>query len=102
MSKDKVKKIVCSYAAELKKSNFPFASIFWFGSTAKGLANKFSDIDVAIFSDKLRRFENSSALWMAGSNVDGRIEPHGFTVADFNDKNNPMVNEIKKTGIRIV
>lgn len=33
--------------------------------------------------------------------IDDRIEPIGFTVKDFQNNIDPMVHEIKKTGIRI-
>ena len=103
MSNAKAKKIVEEYAERLKKENYPFSSVYLFGSQAKGKAGKWSDIDVAVVSNKLRRNndENRFLLWKIRRGVDSRIEPHGFTVKDFEDINDPMVYEIKKTGIRI-
>ena len=104
MSNIKAKKIVKKYAEKLKKENYPFSAIYLFGSHAKGKAHKWSDIDVAIISDKMKRNrdKNRFLLWQIRREVDTTIEPHGFTVKDFQDINDPMVYEIRKTGIRIV
>ncbi len=104
MSKVAVKKIVKKYAERLKERNYPFAAIYLFGSYAKGKAHKWSDIDEAVVSDKMKknRLANENLLWYIRRDVDSMIEPYGFTVKDFQDNNDPMVHEIKKTGIRIV
>ena len=104
MSRIKAEKIVKKYAAELKAKKYPFSEIYLFGSYANGKANRWSDIDVAIISDKLKKNwnKNEDILWRYTIGVDSRIEPIGFTVKDFQDDSNPMVYEIKKTGIKIV
>ncbi|MBU1179423.1 nucleotidyltransferase domain-containing protein [Patescibacteria group bacterium] len=104
MSKTEARKIVEQYAQKLKEENYPFSAIYLFGSHAKGKAGKWSDIDVAVVSEKLKRNENvnSSLLWKLRRKVDLRIEPHGFTPKDFKNTVDPMVYEIRKTGIRIV
>ena len=104
MPNARAKKIVKKYADKLKAENYPVSAVYLFGSQAKSKARKWSDIDVAIVSDKLKRNfdENSLKLWITREGIDDRIEPHGFTVKDFKDINDPMVYEIRKTGIRIV
>lgn len=99
-----IKKIVKSYATELTKHNFKFSAIFLFGSNAKGKANEFSDIDIAVVSDKFKRnrHKNENTLWYLRRNIDSRIEPHAFTVEDFQNKADPMVHEIKTTGIQVI
>ena len=103
MSKVEAKKIVKKYAEKLKEKNYPFKTIYLFGSFAKNKSHKWSDIDVAIVSDKLKRNrdKNRFLLWDLRMDVDTRIEPHGFTVKDFQNECDPMVYEIKKTGIKI-
>lgn len=103
MSKIDAKKIVKKYAEKLKEKNYPFAAIYLFGSYAKGKAHRWSDIDVAVISDKMKRNRDKGRflLWHIRRDVDSMIEPHGFTVKDFQDDNDPMVHEIKKTGVRI-
>ena len=103
MSNAETKKIVKKYAEKLKKENYPFSAVYLFGSYAKGKTNKWSDIDTAVISDRLKTDwnRNEDVLWKYAFGVDSRIEPIGFTVKDFEDINDPMVYEIKKTGIRI-
>jgi len=103
MSKVEAKKVVKEYAEKLRRENYPFSAVYLFGSYAKGKSRKWSDIDVAVVSDKLKRNrdKNRFLLWHIRREVDSRIEPHGFTVKDFQDINDPMVYEIKKTGIKI-
>lgn len=103
MSKIDAKKIVKRYAEKLKEENYPFAAIYLFGSYAKGKAHKWSDIDVAVVSDKMKRNRDKGRflLWHIRRGIDSMIEPHGFTVKDFQDDSDPMVYEIKKTGVRI-
>ncbi|MBI4272504.1 hypothetical protein HY621_01480 [Candidatus Uhrbacteria bacterium] len=74
---------------------------FWLARKKK--ANIWSDIDVAVVSDKLQRNldKNRLLLWDLRMSVDTRIEPHGFTVKEFASSADPIVYEIKKTGVRI-
>ena len=54
MSRIEAKKIVRKYAEKLKKENYSFQMIYLFGSFAQNKSHKWSDIDVAIISDKLK------------------------------------------------
>ncbi|OGF22791.1 hypothetical protein A2Y83_03990 [Candidatus Falkowbacteria bacterium RBG_13_39_14] len=78
-------------------------AIYLFGSYAKGKPDKWSDIDLAVVSDNLKRNrdKNKFLLWKLRMGVDTRIELHGFTRQDFKNDCDPMVYEIKKTGIRV-
>jgi|SRR5680860_367206 len=104
MSNTEAKKIVKKYAEKLRERKYPFSAIYLFGSYAKGTSHKWSDIDVAVISDRLKgnRDKDRFLLWHIRRDVDSMIEPHGFTVKDFQDDCDPMVSEIKKTGIKIV
>lgn len=104
MSKIKARKIVKKYAQKLKQEKFPFSAIYLFGSCVSGKPSKWSDIDVAVVSQKLRQNidKNRFLLWCFRRDVDLRIEPHGFSPEDFQDVCNPMAFEIKKTGIQII
>jgi predicted nucleotidyltransferase len=100
----KIKDIVIKYAEELKKNNFSFEAIYLFGSYAKKRANRWSDIDLAVVSDQFKRnsIEKELFLWKIGRKIDSKIEPIGFSVEDFNDFYNPIVYEIKTTGVRVM
>ena len=104
MEKTKTIKIVKKYAKKLKEEKFPFSSVYFFGSRAKGTHHKDSDIDIDIISPKFKnRFgRNSLKLWEFRKDIDYRIEPHGFTATDFKNLADPLVYEIRKTGIRVV
>lgn len=103
MSKVEAKKIVKKYAEKLKAEKYPFSAIYLFGSFADGHPDKWSDIDVAVVSERMRRNrrKNRLKLWELTEGIDIRIEPHGFTPKEFEQDWIPMVHEIKKTGIRI-
>lgn len=103
MSRVKAEKLVKQYARALKKARYPFSALYLFGSYAKGSAHQWSDIDVAVISDRLKknRDKNRFLLWDLRMGVDTRIEPHGFTVEEFANSADPLAYEIKKTGIRL-
>lgn len=103
MSKTEIKKVVKRYAGALKKARYPFSALYLFGSHSKGSAHQWSDIDVAVISDSLKknRDKNRFLLWNLRMGIDTRIEPHGFTVKEFANEADPLAYEIKKTGIRI-
>src|SRR3989338_3147721 len=104
MSKAEAKKIIINYAKTLQARNFPVSAMYLFGSYAKGKANKWSDIDVAVVSNKLRRnYErNRTAIRNVCLDVDTRLEPHTFTEKDFKNNADPLAYEIRKTGIRVI
>ena len=104
MEKIRTIKIVRKYVAKLKKEKFPFSSVYLFGSRVKGSYHKDSDIDGPDISTKFKnRFgRNSLKLWEFRRAIDYRIEPHGFTKEDFKNLADPLVYEIRKTGIKVI
>ncbi|WP_045213717.1 nucleotidyltransferase domain-containing protein [Desulfonatronovibrio magnus] len=75
---------------------------YLYGSYAKGKANKWSDIDVAIVSPDFSQdlFEERVLLMKLALKLDDRIEPSPFRPEDFSI-DNPLVNEISAFGIEI-
>lgn len=104
MSTTEVKKLVQKYAKALYDERFPFEAIYVFGSHVHGTAHRWSDIDVAVVSNRFKndRDEDRLLLWQVRRAIDTRIEPHGFTVEDFKNDADPIVYEIRRTGIRVV
>lgn len=97
-----VKKAVSKYITALNKKELSISEAFIYGSYAKGLARKGSDIDVCIVSkaynpddDQLRLL-----LWKTRRDIDARIEPVGYRPEDFNETD-PLVYEVKKYGIKV-
>lgn len=103
MSKAEAKKIVRKYARKLREKKYPFTALYLFGSYAKGNARKWSDIDIAVLSSAMKKNWNKSeeTLWKLGAEVDPRIEPVGFSPENFRKGDDPMIHEIKTTGVKV-
>ncbi len=72
-----------------------------YGSHARSTATEWSDIDLAVVSpDFGNRFEARLNLMRLAARIDDRIEPNPYTPEDF-DANDPLVSEIKRTGVRV-
>ena len=95
--------LVKSFKQDLQKHNLNINQILIFGSQVKGTTHPDSDIDIAIISPDLTEDygDNYIKLTTLNPRMDIRIEPHGFTPEDFEDKWNPLAREIKKHGILI-
>ena len=98
----KVTTEVKSYLQILKNDGFNVQSAIVFGSSATGKATAWSDIDVCIISNDLKKKKwPLEYLWVKTAQLKkNRIEPVGFTTKDFIDES-PLVWEIKKTGISV-
>ena len=97
-----IKNIVRKYALLLKK-NIKVKNVYLFGSYVANRATEDSDIDVAVVSNSFvgDPIDDMVYLMKLRRNLDLRIEPHPFTINDFN-KTNPFVREIIDTGIKII
>ena len=99
---DRLNRIIKSFLEEIQKY-YRIDNAYLYGSFAKGTNNQWSDIDIAIispdFSDDL--FEDRLFLMRIAVNIDDRIEPTPFSNKLFN-RNNPLVDEIQKNGIRLI
>ena len=104
MSQKKVKKIAKKYINFLKKDGLLIKQALLFGSYAKKKAHKYSDIDLCVISPKFKdMFEATRYLLQKRRSIDveNGIEPIGYNPKDFAEKENPLVWEIHKTGIKI-
>ena len=103
MQREQIIQTARNYAKNLKKSGIPFKAVYLFGSYAKGNSRQGSDIDIAVVSPSLQKKYNEGRflLWKLRRNIDLRIEPHGFTPKTWNDPSDPLVHEIKTTGLKI-
>lgn len=96
--------IVKKYAQALQAAGIACDSVYLFGSQVKQSPREASDIDVAVVSPYLRKkyTEGRFLLWKIRRNIDLRIEPHGFTPEHWQDDYDPLVYEIKNTGLKVV
>lgn len=81
---------------------FPLRAAFLFGSYARGNSREYSDIDLAIVSDKFEgsRFFDKKKInkYLLGASAD--LEIHPFRTDEFTE-DNPFVKEILETGIKL-
>lgn len=92
---------VLSYARRLEQNGLPISRVFVFGSRAKGMARRYSDIDVCVVSPRFGDpFEAMQYLWTSKNRNEFNIEPIGFSPKDFREGSS-LINEIKKHGIAI-
>ena len=95
-----IDKLISQFIA-LISEEFPLREVYLFGSYAKLNAGSYSDIDLALVSDKFEgsRFFDAIKLnkYILKTSID--IEVHPFKTEDFNSEN-PFAEEIIKTGIK--
>jgi predicted nucleotidyltransferase len=98
-----VYQLINRYIAALKAKNINVEGSFLFGSYAKGMASEWSDIDVAILTDRFigDSFDFRFLLMKVAREINVDIEPHPFLVEEFNE-DNPLAAEILKTGERVL
>jgi predicted nucleotidyltransferase len=103
MKKQEIIKIVREFLSQTSQLGIPIRAAYMFGSHANGNAQKDSDIDVAMISEAFEgnRLYDCEKLYPIILVTDCRIEPYPFRPEDFVDED-PFVQEIKKTGLRIV
>jgi predicted nucleotidyltransferase len=94
--------IVNHFLTLLAEAHITVQKAMLFGSTVRGTATEWSDIDVAIVSSDFSGipFRDSQMLSDFLLQVDSRIELHTFRPEDFNE-NNGFAGEIIKKGISI-
>ena len=79
----------------------PVSSAWLFGSYAKGYAHEYSDIDLALVADTFTlNFLNNNHETALLNYKYPEIEVHHFNTEIF-EKDDPFINEIKRTGIKI-
>jgi uncharacterized protein len=96
-----IEQVIYRFIALIQKET-RILKVFLYGSHAKGVSEKWSDIDLAVvrpdFSEDL--FDERIKLMKLASDVDDRIEPSPFRPVDFNE-NDPLVREINRSGVEI-
>ncbi len=99
---DRVKAVVTELIRQLNANDLPISQAYIFGSYAKGLQTQWSDIDVALISDKFEGdfFNDRCKVIPYVVKIETDIEAHPFRPEDFST-GNPFVEEILQTGFRI-
>jgi predicted nucleotidyltransferase len=91
------------YVSLLRDKHIPVLQAYLFGSYATGIADEWSDIDLAIVIDKFigDGFDFRFMLTKLARTIDPDIEPHPYLLSEFNE-NNPIAGEILRSGERVV
>ena len=99
---DSVRQTALFFLKKLDESGITPEKVYIFGSCAKGCADRFSDIDIAVISSDFsdNRFEERVRLMKISCDIDSRIEPVPFNLNTFIEED-PLVWEIMKTGTLI-
>ena len=94
------------YLRELQKRGIPVRFGVLFGSWARGMGHRWSDIDLVVVSprfDTLRSFQEVSALWRQAGRTDSRIEPIACGEKEWEeDDSRPILEIARREGQRIV
>lgn len=98
-----IKKRIDTYLALLCENNIPLRSAYLFGSYARGTYNRWSDIDIALVSERFTgdRIEDKKLIRRITLQTGSDIEPLPFAPEDFTDAD-PMAHEIMTSGIRLI
>ncbi len=83
--------------------NYKVETIILFGSYAKGTEHEDSDIDIAVITDDIENdvFDEEVKLMILRRGIDYRIEPHIIRIQDYKERNDPFVQEVIDTGIKV-
>lgn len=90
------------YLSLLNNMDITVRTAYLFGSYAKGTADEWSDIDLALVTDSFIGdcFDFRFMLSKLARSIDADIEPHPYLSSDFNEFN-PVAHEIMKSGVQL-
>lgn len=104
MIKKNILKLTLQYVQKIQKVGIPIEAAFVFGSNVKGKAHQGSDIDLCIVSPKFGKDRQGERVLLLNLREGDSeiIEPHPYSLQDFNNKFDPLSQEIRKTGFNIL
>lgn len=96
-----IEKDIKKFLDEVSK-DFPIEAAYVFGSTARGEASPFSDVDVAVVSRAfrgMRRVDVIAELLSRARGAEIDLQPIGFTPEDFEDETDDFARTIESEGV---
>ena len=104
MNKTQLQKTIRAYIKKIKNEGIPVGQVFIFGSQVKGSAHLGSDIDTCIVSPAFGKDRQRERILLMNlrEGVSDLIEPHPYSEIDFQNSFDPLIRQIKETGIRVV
>ena len=103
MSIKKIITIAQKYIEKVEKAGIPVSQAYIFGSQIKGKSHPGSDIDLCVISHvfgKDRQKERVMLMNLRDESTD-LVEPHPYSLLDFQNRFDPLSYEIRRTGITI-
>ena len=96
--------IINKYVRAIRNKGIKVDEVYLFGSRINGKSHKWSDLDTCIISPDFGKdpIAETSMLFSLTRDISLLIEPHPFSPQDFNDKFNPLAQEVKRTGIKVI
>jgi len=103
MNRKQIIQLVKSYIRKIETAGIPVKKAYIFGSSVKGNFQKESDIDTCIVSPRFGKDRQKERILLMNlrQEVSDLIEPHPFSLKDFESKYNPFVQEIKNNGLSV-
>ena len=100
---NRVQRIISRYLAALKANGFQIQDAILFGSYARGNANQWSDIDLALVSNEFEgvRFMDKNKIRRITISISTDLEVLPFNPKDFTCSD-PLVKEILDTGVSVM
>jgi predicted nucleotidyltransferase len=99
-----VKKAVERYLEKIEGEGIRVRKAYLYGSYARGDFRRDSDIDVCVIAENIRSTSGKDWLKLAKArwDIDLRIEPIGYSVEEFEEKEwLPLIHEIQSNGVRV-
>jgi predicted nucleotidyltransferase len=95
--------IVDNYARDIQAQGVLLHTVIMYGSFAKGTQHEWSDIDVALVADQFTGLPDDNNLfpYIGIKKPYTRIEAVTYST-DYFQKSDPFIEEIIKTGIKII
>ena len=98
----RIQKLITRYLEELGKNNIPIQRAILFGSYVNGSNHEWSDIDIALISDKFEgiRFKDRNKIRSITLAISSDLSPLPYRPEDFSP-DDPFVREILEHGIMV-
>ncbi|OIO53023.1 hypothetical protein AUJ46_06400 [Candidatus Peregrinibacteria bacterium CG1_02_54_53] len=95
--------IARQFKQHLLQRGYPVQQVFLYGSVAKGIAHKDSDIDVAVVTAPFlsSQMEENVDIFLASKEIDMKIETVTLHPEDFSRPFFTLAREIERTGVEV-